>query len=172
METSESEIIESTKNWIREIVIGLNFCPFAAKPFKADLIEYRVDDSDELAASLETFIASCHYLENNPELETGLVIYSQGYSDFEDYLNLVELAEKLLIDEVIFKENLEDIFGKRQWEPAEIVEDKENEKDSVEGEKSTPIETDESIENQSESSTEKPTEESTPPKNETETSEE
>ena len=73
---------------------------------------------------------------------------------------------------MIFKENLEDIFGKRQWEPAEIVEDKENEKDSVEGEKSTPIETDESIENQSESSTEKPTEESTPPKNETETSEE
>ena len=85
---------------------------------------------------------------------------------------LEQLAEKLLIDEVIFKENLEDIFGKRQWEPAEIVEDKENEKDSVEGEKSTPIETDESIENQSESSTEKPTEESTPPKNETETSEE
>jgi len=85
---------------------------------------------------------------------------------------LEQLADKLLIDEVIFKENLEDIFGKRQWEPAEIVEDKENEKDSVEGEKSTPIETDESIENQSESSTEKPTEESTPPKNETETSEE
>jgi hypothetical protein len=99
METSETEIIVSTQNWIREVVVGLNFCPFAAKPFKADLIEYRVDDSDELAASLETFIASCHYLENNPELETGLVIYSQGYKDFEDYLSLVELAEKLLIAE-------------------------------------------------------------------------
>ncbi len=87
---------------------------------------------------------------------------------------LEQLADKLLIDEVIFKENLEDIFGKRQWEPAEIVEDKENEQDSVEveGEKSTPIETDESIETQSEVSTEKPTEESTSPKNETETSEE
>ena len=85
---------------------------------------------------------------------------------------LEQLADKLLIDEVIFKENLEDIFGKRQWEPAEIVEDKENAQDSVEGEKSTPIETDESIETQSEVSTEKPTEESTPPKNETETSEE
>ena len=85
---------------------------------------------------------------------------------------LEQLADKLLIDEVIFKENLEDIFGKRQWEPAEIVEDKENAQDSVEGEKSTPIETDESNETQSEVLTEKPTEESTPPKNETETSEE
>lgn len=36
---------------------------------------------------------------------------------------LEALAEKLLIDEVIFKENLEEIFGKRQWEPAEIVEE-------------------------------------------------
>lgn len=33
---------------------------------------------------------------------------------------LVELAEKLLTDEVIFKENLESIFGKRPWEPAEL----------------------------------------------------
>jgi cell division protease FtsH len=33
---------------------------------------------------------------------------------------LVELADKLLTDEVIFKENLESIFGKRPWEPAEL----------------------------------------------------
>lgn len=85
---------------------------------------------------------------------------------------LEQLAEKLLIDEVIFKENLEDIFGKRQWEPAEIVEDKENIQDSVEEVESASIGTDESIETQSEASTEKPTEESTPPKNDTESSEE
>jgi cell division protease FtsH len=36
---------------------------------------------------------------------------------------LEQLAEKLLVDEVIFKENLEEVFGKRQWEPAEIVEE-------------------------------------------------
>lgn len=35
------------------------------------------------------------------------------------------LADKLLVDEVIFKENLEEIFGKRTWEPAELIEDKE-----------------------------------------------
>ena len=36
---------------------------------------------------------------------------------------LEQLSEKLLVDEVIFKENLEEVFGKRQWEPAEIVEE-------------------------------------------------
>jgi ATP-dependent metalloprotease FtsH len=87
---------------------------------------------------------------------------------------LEQLAEKLLIDEVIFKENLEDIFGKRQWEPAEIVEEKENAPDTsvVSGEESASTALGESNEIQSEELTEKPTEESTPPKSETETSEE
>ena len=87
---------------------------------------------------------------------------------------LEQLAEKLLIDEVIFKENLEDIFGKRQWDPAEIVEEKKNAQDSsvAADEQSASTEAGESNETQSEELTEKPTEESTPPKTETETSEE
>jgi len=87
---------------------------------------------------------------------------------------LEQLAEKLLIDEVIFKENLEDIFGKRQWDSAEIVEEKKNAQDSsvATDEQSASTEAGESNETQSEELTEKPTEESTPPKTETETSEE
>ena len=41
-------------------------------------------------------------------------------SDNEDKLRL--LAEKLLTSEVIFKEDLIEIFGKRQWESAEEIE--------------------------------------------------
>jgi cell division protease FtsH len=32
---------------------------------------------------------------------------------------LIQLADKLLTEEVIFKENLEEIFGKRPWDPKE-----------------------------------------------------
>lgn len=42
--------------------------------------------------------------------------------DNKDKLQL--LAEALLEKEVIFKENLEEIFGKRQWEPAEMEQRK------------------------------------------------
>jgi cell division protease FtsH len=34
---------------------------------------------------------------------------------------LIQLADKLLTDEVIFKENLEEIFGKRPWDPSEEI---------------------------------------------------
>ena len=44
-------------------------------------------------------------------------------ADNKDKLSL--LAEKLLETEVIFKEDLEAIFGKREWEIAELVEIKE-----------------------------------------------
>jgi hypothetical protein len=37
---------------------------------------------------------------------------------------LIELAEKLLTDEVIFKEDLEAIFGVREWETVEESETK------------------------------------------------
>jgi cell division protease FtsH len=42
----------------------------------------------------------------------------------ENQAQLTELAEQLLATEVIFKEDLERIFGKRQWESDELVEEK------------------------------------------------
>jgi cell division protease FtsH len=51
---------------------------------------------------------------------------------------LEALAEKLLVDEVIFKENLEEVFGKRQWEPAESVEESQPTVETPEASAPTP----------------------------------
>jgi hypothetical protein len=96
MEPIAATVIERTKNWIREIVIGLNFCPFARKPFKEELILYKVYDTSDRAVALESLISTCNYLEENPAMETALLIFSNGFSDFEEYLDLVDLSEKLL----------------------------------------------------------------------------
>lgn len=79
------------------------------------------------------------------------------------------LAEKLLIEEVIFKENLEEIFGKRPWDPAERIEDKESStEDSGSGNEQQITSEAPSEEIQPE----EPTENSEVPKNESETTEE
>ena len=44
MKPIDAKVVESTRNWIRDIVIGLNFCPFARQPFKEELILYKVDE--------------------------------------------------------------------------------------------------------------------------------
>lgn len=96
METTEAVVVERTKIWIRDVVIGLNFCPFAPKPFKDELIVYKVDDTSDAAIALQSLMNTCHFLEDNPAMETALLIFSKGFSDFQDYLNLIDLAEQLL----------------------------------------------------------------------------
>ncbi|MGY8926122.1 MAG: ATP-dependent zinc metalloprotease FtsH, partial [Flavobacteriales bacterium] len=49
---------------------------------------------------------------------------------------LENLAEKLLEKEVIFKEDLVDVFGKRKWDKEEIIEDKKAEETSEEAKNS------------------------------------
>lgn len=96
MEPIDAVVIERTKNWIRDVVIGLNFCPFARKPFKEELILYKVDNTSDHAVALESFMNTCHFLEDNAVTETALLIFPKGFSGFEAYLNLTDLAEKLL----------------------------------------------------------------------------
>lgn len=79
------------------------------------------------------------------------------------------LAEKLLIDEVIFKENLEEIFGKRPWDPAEAIEEKESSSKESTSENELPLTSEASPE---EIQPEEPTENSEAPKNESESTEE
>ncbi len=53
--------------------------------------------------------------------------YQRALKILADHRDKLEaLADKLLIDEVIFKENLEEIFGKREWDNTEFVEEIES----------------------------------------------
>ena len=112
MEPIAVTVIERTKNWIREIVIGLNFCPFARQPFKEELILYKVDETTDTAVALESFINTCRFLEDNPEIETALLILPNGFSDFDEYLDLVDLSEKLLQ-----KEGFEGVYQVASFHP-------------------------------------------------------
>ena len=92
-------IIDSTRNWISEVVIGLNFCPFARKPFKDETISYLVLEAADEKEVITAFASACQYLDLHPEVETSLLILPNGFHDFEDYLDLVASAEDWLEDE-------------------------------------------------------------------------
>ncbi|WP_440876845.1 DUF1415 domain-containing protein [Thalassotalea sp. PLHSN55] len=90
--------ILKTQAWLEQVIIGLNFCPFAKKEFVNNTIDYHVCAQRKLEQALETVIARCHYLQQHDEIETSLVIFSLGFRDFEDYLDLVDYANQLLVD--------------------------------------------------------------------------
>ena len=85
-----------TKKWITEVVIGCNFCPFAAKEVKKDTIHYCVEYATSMEHCLQTFMQECNRLDNDPGIETTLLIFPNAVPGFEDYLELLDLAGQLL----------------------------------------------------------------------------
>ncbi len=112
MENSVNQIIHQTKNWIKETVIGLNFCPFASKSFTENSILYKVLFNAQLKSTLEELIIVCNELKVQKNIETALLIFPDKYSDFMDYLDMIHLAEKLII-----KEKLTGIFQIATFHP-------------------------------------------------------
>jgi hypothetical protein len=109
---TEEKVITQTRLWLEKIVIGCNFCPFAAKPFFQDKIRYRVVPSAQKKDILETLVRECSWLEENAETETSLLILPEGYEKFNAYLDLLDLAEQLLE-----KEGYEGIFQLASFHP-------------------------------------------------------
>mgnify|MGYP005989058077 FL=1 len=92
-----SEIL-ATKQWLSEIIINLNICPFAKKEFVNNTIHYHLSKKEQVKTALLEFVEQCRYLQAHDELETTLIVYSDGFRGFERYLDLVEYANELLIE--------------------------------------------------------------------------
>lgn len=93
-----SRVIQQTKTWVSQVVIGLNLCPFAAQPFEDNRIEYIVSHNKETEQDLQELAVCISILENKVEVETILLIFPESYKSFDDYLELLYLANLLLDD--------------------------------------------------------------------------
>ncbi len=93
--TTESAITQ-TKKWITDVVLACNFCPFAAKEIKRDTVYYHVETTMDIETCLNAFLAECVRLDNEKNIETSFLIFSNVFKQFDDYLDLVSLVENLL----------------------------------------------------------------------------
>lgn len=95
---ADKQVIEQTKKWINDVVIGCNFCPFAAKAVKQQTIHYQVENSADSIICLDAFLNEAIRLDNEPNIETVFLIFPHSFAVFDEYLNIVEVAEELLIE--------------------------------------------------------------------------
>ncbi len=100
-----ADIIAQTKKWVTDVVVGCNFCPFAAKEVKKDSIYYEVLHDATIKNVLDAVMAAMHQLDADDSIETSLLILPGSFKSFDDYLQLLELSESLLA-----KENYEGIY--------------------------------------------------------------
>ncbi|SEL46826.1 hypothetical protein SAMN05216262_11197 [Colwellia chukchiensis] len=88
--------ITETKLWLEQVIIELNFCPFAKKEFVNQTIHYHVSAAEQLKPALVELLSQCHYLHQHPNIETSLLIYGQGFRDFNRFLDFVDAANALI----------------------------------------------------------------------------
>jgi hypothetical protein len=95
MEISQ-QIIAQTKKWINDVVVGCNFCPFAANVVKLQGVHYEVETSDSLDKCVASFLHETIRLDNETAIDTSFLIFPNAFRQFEEYLDLVSTVEELL----------------------------------------------------------------------------
>jgi hypothetical protein len=108
-------VIAQTKKWITSVVIACNFCPFAAKEMRHNSVHYQVETSGINSECLEAFLRECKRLDEDDSIVTILLIFPNGFSQFDDFLDLVSEAEDLLK-----KNNYEGIYQVASFHPQYI----------------------------------------------------
>ena len=93
-----SHYLKITKAWIQELVIGLNLCPFAQRPFATDKIRFILMEEVELEELVEKVLQEALYLSqvDTMRVETTIIIHPDLLLEFELYLDAIALLEDLL----------------------------------------------------------------------------
>jgi hypothetical protein len=95
----EAEVRHAICSWVKEVVIGLGFCPFARQPFESDRIRWAVYLDADIQSVLVGLMRELYHLDKVADTETTLMILPGAFPDFEAFLGVVELAETLLEDQ-------------------------------------------------------------------------
>ncbi|WFF43440.1 DUF1415 domain-containing protein [Salinicola endophyticus] len=95
----EPSSLHQTRAWVESFVVAHDICPFAGREMRRDAIRYAVAEASDLEGLLHELIAECRHLDANAAIATTLLIAPAGMEDFDDYLDWLELAERLLEDQ-------------------------------------------------------------------------
>ncbi|MFC1233509.1 DUF1415 domain-containing protein [Vibrio sp. F74] len=111
---NDNQIITQTQHWLEEVVIGLNLCPFAAKPNRNKQIKIEVSHAETEEKLLEDILAQLMTLDSTTaeQLETTLVVIPDMLQDFYDYNLFLDW-----VDALIKQQNWEGIFQVATFHP-------------------------------------------------------
>ena len=91
----DQQIIDDVNQWLDEVVIGLNLCPFAAKPQREKRVRIAISHATDEEALLNDLQAELERLSDTPatELETTLLAIPDMLEDFADYNDFLDAVD-------------------------------------------------------------------------------
>lgn len=90
--------IDLTSRWLKEVVIGLNLCPFASRVLQDNTLRLAVSDAVDDEAIASAVLMELDYLHSNDDRDvaTSLLIFPLGLKGFDHYLATLDHAQDLL----------------------------------------------------------------------------
>ncbi|MGQ4877706.1 DUF1415 domain-containing protein [Billgrantia sp. LNSP4103-1] len=89
----------ATRAWVERFVIAHNVCPFARRELVRDTIRCVEVGAERWEPALTAMVEECRRLDAKPEIETTLMLLRPGLEDFDDYLDFLDVAEALLVEQ-------------------------------------------------------------------------
>jgi len=99
MDNKDQLLIEATQSWLKTIIIAYSICPFAKHEADRGSIRFSIDRDTEAESCLLSLMLECDRLNIDSSIETTLLIYDNAFTAFDDYLDFLDIAEALLIEQ-------------------------------------------------------------------------
>ena len=87
-----------TQQWLEQMVVGLNLCPFSGSVIARDQVYFAVCDAVDDAEIHQFYLNELQRLlaTHENDIATSLLIFPKGQDAFEDYLSLLDWFQQLL----------------------------------------------------------------------------
>ena len=92
----ETEVISATRKWVEDVVVGYNLCPFAKRELVRNRLRFVVSEAETEDELLQALHSELQRLEDEPEIETSLLIHPGVLQDFGPYNEFLDAADGLL----------------------------------------------------------------------------
>ncbi len=98
MQRDDEQVIAITERWIRDVVVGLNLCPFAAPVVESGNIFYQVSAATAEESLYRDLLEALDRFQQMDEQEaaTGFLILSKGLDSFDVFNQFMALVEEVL----------------------------------------------------------------------------
>ncbi|WP_028456057.1 DUF1415 domain-containing protein [Chitinilyticum litopenaei] len=97
---SHDDVIQQTRHWLEQAVIGLNLCPFAKAVYVKNQVRIVVSSARHLDAFLEELDRELALLvaADPDQIDTTLLIHPTLFGDFAEFTDLLAIADEVLVE--------------------------------------------------------------------------
>jgi len=99
MRNNDRQLIETIQTWLKTFIIEYSICPFAKHELERGSIRFEISHDQDIESCLLNLMLECDRLDTDSSIETTLLIYENAFTVFDHYLDFLELAEALLIEQ-------------------------------------------------------------------------